>query len=97
MAHVAEDIISGLHDHNQQSEIIHTARTKNVKTLHNLESQAAEMLRKFMSDAQHFTADLRENVNLIFSGLSKAASNVSSTLKENVFNLSKVGKRSALA
>ena len=90
MANVAEDVTSGMRDSHQQAEILHDKRMKNIRTLNNLETLAVEQYRKFMEGAQHFTVDLRGNINSIVSELGKAISNVSSSLRENILKLSEV-------
>ena len=90
MTNVAEDVISGLNDRNSEAELSYSKRNEKTKALYRLESQVVEQLRRLKEEAQQFTVDLRGNINLIFSGLSKTVSDVSETLRKNIFNLSKV-------
>ena len=90
MADVAEEVVSGLHNHNSETHFLYKERTENAKVLHKVESQAVAGFRKMTEEAQNFATDLRGNINSLLKEFAKSMSDTSNKLRKNMFDASKV-------
>lgn len=90
MTDVAEEVVSDLHDHIDEMHSLNEERAENTKILRKLESQVVAGFRRITEEAQSFATDIREAIGLSLSEFTETISDISSTLKKNVFDVSKV-------
>ena len=92
MTDVAEEVVSGLHDHNRETHSLYEERAETAKSLHKVESQAVAGFRKITEEAQIFAIDTRGTIKTILNELYKTISDISSTFRKNISEASKVSK-----